>query len=147
VSLLDAFINRHILLAQYEGFSTPDFERLKSETKLEEKVRLWWVVCSESDPAPFFQSAEWCHFQEIRKKRNEVLHALDPISVYSLKEIQLYLNKVQTGVGGLLLRLRQAHLKSTLGFVERLRTAPLVDFMEIRFKSDGVHKVKQRQGQ
>ena len=58
VSLLDAFINRHILVAKHEGFSSPEFSRLQTETNLEEKVRLWWAVCSEADPAPFFQSIE-----------------------------------------------------------------------------------------
>jgi len=142
VSLLDAFINRHILLAKHEGFSSPEFSRLQTETKLEEKVRLWWAVCSEDDPSPFFQSAEWCHLQELRTRRNEILHAVDPISVYALKELQVYLNKVQTGVGELLLLLRKAHQKPTLGFIERLRTAPKVDFHRIRFRSEGEHEIK-----
>ena len=142
LSLLDAFINRHILLAQHEGFSSPEFDRLKVETNLEEKVRLWWAVCSGDDPASFFQSAAWCHLQLLRTKRNEILHAVDPISVYSLKEIGLYLNLVRTGIGELLLQLRRAHKKPTLGFIERLRTAPKVDFHKIRFRADGKHEIK-----
>ena len=54
----------------------------------------------------------------------------------------MYLNKVQTGVGELLLLLRKAHLKPTLGFVERLRTAPKVDYHRICFRADGEHKIK-----
>jgi len=142
VSLLDAFINRHILLAQHDGFSSPEFDRLKVETNLEEKVRLWWAVCSEDDPASFFQSAAWNHLQQLRTKRNEILHAVEPISIYSLKEIGLYLNLVRTGIGELLLQLRRAHQKPTLGFIERLRTAPKVDFHQITFRADGKHEIK-----
>jgi hypothetical protein len=109
---------------------------------MEEKVRLWWAVCSDDDPAPFFRSAMWCHFQELRTKRNEILHAVEPISIYGLKDIQVFLNKVQTGVGELLLLLRQAHKKPTLGFIEQLRTAPKVDFHRVRFRAEGEHEIK-----
>jgi hypothetical protein len=146
VSLLDAFINRHILLARHDGFTSPEFSRLQTETNMEEKVRLWWAVCSDDDSSPFFRSAMWCHFQELRTRRNEILHAVDPISVYALKDIQVYLNKVQTGVGELLLLLRKAHKKPTLGFIERLRTAPKVNFHRICFRADGEHQIKVLNG-
>ena len=146
ISIVEAFINRHILLAEYEGFSSPEFEQLKKTNRLEERISLWWSFCSEDDQSSLLQSTAWNHFQELRKKRNEILHAIDPISVYSLKEIQLYLNKVRTGIGEFLLILRRAHQKPTLGFIERLRTAPLVDFMKIRFKSDGPDKMKRQEG-
>ena len=142
VSLLDAFINRHILIAHHEGFSSPEFDKLKVETNAEEKVRLWWEVCTDRDPSLFLKSKAWCHFQEIRKKRNEILHAVDPISVYALRDLQLYFNKVQTGVGELLLLLRRAHQKPTLGFIEQLRTAPVVNFHQITFRANGKHDVK-----
>lgn len=147
VSIVDAFINRHILIAEHDGFSSPEFEELKLTTNTEKRVRLWFAFCSSDDPSPFFASTEWCHFQQIRKKRNEILHALDPIGLYSLREIHSYLNKVRTGVGGLLLKMRQAHKKPTLGFIERLRTAPVVDLMKIAFRADGNHEIKRIVGQ
>lgn len=143
VSITDAFINRHILLASHEGFTSPEFEELKQATNSEQRFRLWFTCCSDDDPNPFFASLDWCHFQELRKKRNEILHALNPVGMYSLKEMQLYLNKVRTGIGGLLWRMRKAHKKPTLGFIERLRTAPPVDFMQITFRADGNHKSKR----
>ncbi|TWU30428.1 putative nucleotidyltransferase [Bythopirellula polymerisocia] len=146
LSIVDAFINRHILLAEYEGFSTPEFEELKSATKTEDRIRLWFAVCSSKNPQKFFKSKEWCHFQELRTKRNEVTHAVEPIGAYSLRDIHLYLNKVRTGVGGLLLLMRNAHEKPTLGFIERLRSAPLVDFRQIRFRADGLHHIKEIKG-
>jgi hypothetical protein len=146
VSLIDAFINRHILRAQYDGYSSPEFENLKKATNAEEKVRLWWEVCSDHDSSLFFKSKAWCHFQEIRTKRNEILHAVGPISVYALTELQLFFNRVQTGVGELLFLLREAHEKPTLGFIERLRTAPPVIFHRITFREDGNHKIKVTSG-
>lgn len=145
-SLIDAFINRHILLAKHDGFQSEAFDKLKVVTKLEDRVQLWFEVCSSKDPSSFFRSKEWCHFQEIRKSRNEILHATEPIGVYSIQEIQLALNKVRTGIGGLLLHMRSAHEKPTLGFIERLRTAPLVDFVKIQFVKDGHRIIKRVQG-
>jgi hypothetical protein len=143
ISIVDAFINRHVLLATYEGFSSPEFERLKVAKKLDERTRLWFAVCSQDDPQAFFESASWCHFSEIRTRRNEILHAVDPFGAYAIREMQILLNRVRTGVGDLLLRMRHAHKKPTLGFIERLRTAPLIDFMQITFNADGRHKTKR----
>jgi len=146
LSIVDAFVNRHILLAKHDGFSTPEFDELKSATNVEDRMRLWFAVCSSHRPRPFFKSKEWCHFQELRTKRNEVTHAVEPIGAYALRDIHLYLNKVRTGVGGLLLLMRRAHEKPTLGFIERLRTAPLIDFKHIRFRADGQHHIKEIKG-
>lgn len=143
VSIIDAFINRHVLIAEHEGFTSPEFEELKVTTNTEKRVRLWFAFCCGDDPSSFFASTEWCHFQELRKKRNDILHALDPFGMYSLREIHVFLNKVRTGVGGLLWQMRKAHKKPTLGFIERLRTAPVIDLMRITFRADGNHLIKR----
>lgn len=145
VSIVEAFVNRHVLIAQHEGFSSPEFDELKKATRLKDRVQWWFSMCSEDDPSCFFASIEWGHFQEIRSLRNQILHAAEPESIYSLKEIQGYLNRVRTGTGGLLLKMRTAHKKPTLGFIERLRSAPLVDFNKITFKSDGNHIIERQQ--
>jgi hypothetical protein len=146
VTLVDAFINRHILLAKHDNFTSPAFAELKGKKKFKARLLLWFAVCSNDDPATFFSSREWCHLQEIRVKRNALLHALEPIFMYSIKEVQVYLNKVRIRIGQSLLRLREAHRKPTLAFIEKLRTAPLVDFHEIRFKADGNHRVRRIHG-
>lgn len=146
VSLVDAFINRHALLAEHDGFMSPELDELKRTTNMDDRIRLWFAVCSDEDPAGFLASSEWCHFQEIRMRRNALLHATEPISVYAIKDLQVYLNKVRTGIGQMLLRLRTAHQKPALLFIERLRTAPLVDFHRIQFRGDGNHVVKRIQG-
>lgn len=146
ISIVEAFINRHILIAQHDGFTSPEFNRLKSTTSLEDRLHLLFQVCSEDDSNPLFQSIPWCHFQEMRRQRNEILHAINPLFVYSLKEVWQFLNKVRTGIGELLLLLRRAHQKPTLLFIERLRTAPKISLRQIRFRSDGNHAVRVLRG-
>jgi hypothetical protein len=145
-SLVDAFINRHALLAEHDGFTSLELDELKQTTNLNARIRLWFAVCSDDNPATFLASTEWCNFQEIRKRRNELLHAVEPISVYAIWDLQCYLNKLRKGVGEMLLRPREAHQKPTLLFIERLRTAPLVDFHRIQFRGDGNHVSKRIQG-
>jgi hypothetical protein len=136
VSIVDAFVNRHIHVAKTDGFDSPEFNDLQLSRRVEDRLELFWnVICSE-DPAILFGSRYWCHFNEIRQKRNEIVHSLNPIAIYSLPEIQKYLNKVHA-VGELLLLLRTAHKKPTVGFIEQLRTAPKVKYQQIRFKVDG----------
>ena len=146
LSLVDAFINRHILVAEHDGFSSPEFDRLKRTTSLEDRVCLLLQVCSEDGPSQVLQSIPWCHFQEIRKHRNEIIHAINPVFAYSLKEMWQVLNKVRTGIDELLLLLRHAHKKPTLLFIEQLRSAPTVNFQQIRFRADGNHVVKTLSG-
>jgi hypothetical protein len=146
VSLVDAFLNRHILVAKADGFDSPEFDQLQRTTNLEKRVELWWQICSGGDPAVLFRTRYWCHFQEIRKMRNAILHAVDPFGTYSLPETQIYLNKVRSGIGEFLFALRRAHNKPTLGFIERLRTAPRVAYQKILFNSDGNRVIHIDQG-
>jgi hypothetical protein len=76
ISLIDAFINRHILVATHDGFASPEFERLKASKNTEERVELWLDVCSEKPKEHLFRTKEWCHFQALRQKRNELAHAV-----------------------------------------------------------------------
>jgi hypothetical protein len=136
VSLLDAFINRHILLAKHEGFTSPEFTELKESRKLERRVELWLEVCTTRPMKKLACRTEWCHFQELRQKRNELMHAVDPFSVYRVPEIAKHLNYARTGVGELLKLLREWHDKPTLAFIERLRTAPEVTYHQLRLKNE-----------
>jgi hypothetical protein len=134
ISLLDAFINRHILLADHEGFTSPEFTELKESRKTERRVELWLEVCTTRPMKKLACRSEWCHFQQLRQKRNELMHAVDPFSVYSVPEIAKHLNYARTGVGDLLKLLREWHDKPMLAFIERLRTAPKVIYHQLRFK-------------
>lgn len=137
LSIVDAFVNRHILIAKAIGMISPEFTELENAINVEEKMELWWKACCGTDPRPLFSSSHWCRFQELRKRRNCMLHALEPIAVYALPEMQVYLNKVRSGIGELLLLMRKASKQPTLGFIEQLRTAPLIAYHKIRLKATG----------
>ena len=145
-SIVDAFVNRHILIAKSQGFTSPEFERLRNAIKVETRMELWWRVCVNDDPSPLFGSVQWNHFHELRTKRNEILHAVDPIGLYSMPRMQEYLNKVRTGVGGLMLLMRKAHNKPSLGFIERLRTAPRIEYHQIHLRADGDRCIRIHRG-
>ncbi len=145
ISVAEAFMNRYIALARHDNFVSDEFTELLSTRDLTRRFELWLQVFdkSKSDPAEFFGSPEWSQFQAIRDYRNKVVHAVDPIVGYEIREVQRYLNNVRLGVGGLMLRMRELRGEATLGFIERLRTAPCVHFRRITFRADGKHKVKE----
>jgi hypothetical protein len=137
ISLFDAFINRHILVATHEGFDSPALRQLKESRSMEERVAAWLETCTEKTMKDLAHRKEWCHFQKLRQERNALLHVVDPFSVYRIKEIATMLNDVRTGVGELLRLLRSFHFgKATLLFIERLRTAPKVEYHSIRQKAE-----------
>ena len=137
ISIVDAFINRHILLASHDRFESEAFTRLQVARGMEEKVECWLQTCSEKTLKAIANREEWCHFQELRQERNALQHAVEPFSVYSIRVIAKYLNYTRTGIGALLKLLRSIHSKPTLGFIERLRTAPEVSFNRITLKATG----------
>jgi len=138
ISIVDAFINWHILRASHDGFQSDPFTKLKSARGMEEKIDFWLQTCSTAGMSTIANRQEWCHFQELRRERNELLHVIDPFSVYSLKGIAKYLNFTQTGIGGFLRMLRSIHQKPSTGFIERLRTAPEVRYDRITLTANEV---------
>jgi hypothetical protein len=145
MSLADSFVNRNIHVAKANGFTSPAFEELQKTIGLERKLELLWTMCSTEDLSLLLDSSHYCHFQELRTKRNALLHAVEPIATYSLRDIQSYLNKVRSGIGELLLLFRTAHGKPTLGFIERLRSAPKVAFHKVHLRAEGdrIEHIKQ----
>lgn len=132
ISLFDAFINRHILLASHENFDSPAFTRLKESRKVEDRMEAWLETCTDKTMKDLTRRPEWSDFQAIRKERNEILHVVDPFSVYRIREIATILNYVRSGIGEFLKLLRVFHKKPTLLFIERLRTAPKVEYHSLR---------------
>jgi hypothetical protein len=141
ISITEAFINRYIALAKHDSFSSTEFTELQTERTLERKFELWLEVFTKagSKGSSFFKSRQWSDFQKIRDYRNRVVHAVDPIAAYGIYDVQQHLNYVREGVGGLFLRMREARAEPTLGFIERLRTAPLVYLR----RADGKGVVKE----
>ncbi|HEX3315081.1 MAG TPA: hypothetical protein VHR72_09340 [Gemmataceae bacterium] len=135
MSLVDAFINRHILVASNEGFDSPAFAQLKEARGMEERLDSWLKTCSDKTLKDIAGRKEWCHFQELRQERNALMHATAPFSVYSIREIGKRLNYVRTGIGDLLFLLRGIHNKGSVGFIDRLRSAPEVQFHQINVRA------------
>lgn len=128
ISLIESFINRHIFLSTYEGCTSADFERLRNTLNLEDKISLWLKVYTSKDISAINKTKAWDHFMRLRKERNILTHVLEPDYAHEIKEIAKYLNYCQSGIGCLLFLLRENQKKITLGFIERLKTAPKVTY-------------------
>lgn len=145
VSILEAFLNRYVWLAKHDGFSSPAFKELTGTTDLRKRTELWLQCFPKVEAPVLFDTAEWSQFNEIRNKRNELVHAFAPISMYGAREMQRYLNYVQRGVGGMLRVFRETRMEPVPGFIKRLETAPRVKYRRIRFRADGRHIVTEHE--
>ncbi len=70
----------------------------------------------------------WAHFQELRDERNHLVHALKPQLGIGIKALSHGFNLVREGVGGFMRTLRSMQGLGPTGFVERLESAPRVEF-------------------
>lgn len=127
VSLIDAFLNRYVLLLQHADASTVP-EGLRGPGRLEERLQTWVRCVARRDPTDLQRGPEWSQFAELRQERNRLVHAAEPYLGIAIRELPRHLNAVRAGVGGLLFRMRDLAGQPTLGFIERLRTAPGVSF-------------------
>lgn len=144
ISLIDAYINRHILIYKYKGLNTADFQLLQKTSRLEDRLELFLKIFGNTDLSAINGGVEWIHFKELRRLRNEMTHINSPSLGYSIHEFADHFNYVRKGIGGLLKLIRKAQGKESLSFIERLRTAPIVYFNEITHKGDGKHIIKRR---
>jgi hypothetical protein len=81
VSIVDAFINRHIWIANHAGLATPDFSVLKASTNTEERIELWIKVFTGKTATEINGGTEWKHFQDLREERNKLIHVKKPYSL------------------------------------------------------------------
>ena len=126
VSMMDAFLNRYILLLEYTHAQVPD--GLRGPGRLDDRIDLWVRGIASRDPSELRQGPEWSQFSELRQERNRLVHAVEPYMGMRIQDLPRFLNAVRMGLGGLLLRMRQLAGQPTLGFIERLRTAPKISF-------------------
>lgn len=127
-SIFDAFLNRYVLVRRYSGRDVPD--DLKGPASLEKRIEAWLRVVANKPIEAVNQTPEWSDFLKLKNERNRMLHAVDPYLGVSIKEMATGLNSVRRGVGGLLRTLRKSADQPTLGFIERIRSAPEVTFRE-----------------
>ena len=126
VSLVDCFLNRYIEL---HSLQSPSIKlSFANRGPLEDRLDSWANEFAPSKLAAFKESAERARFTLLRKARNNFVHAAEPYVGVSIKDLPQYLNAVRGGVGGLLLKMRELAGQPTLGFIEKLRAAPLVEY-------------------
>jgi len=127
-SLVEAFLNRHVHLAQHRGDATAEQDAMAA-SNLEERLDRWLRRYANADLAAIKNGeVEWNHFQELRFARNGLIHSTSPFLGLEIRSLERVLNLVREGVGGFLTRIRRLQGLEPLGFMERLATAPRVEY-------------------
>ena len=144
ISLIDAFINKHILIYNHQGLNTTDFNSLKESRNSDERIELLVKIISNDDNVQRLKESEaWNDYKKLKNLRNNIVHSLEPFFGHSIPEFAEHLNLIRTGVGELLKMILGFQNKFTLGFIEELRNAPEVFYNQIRFKSNGDSEIKK----
>jgi hypothetical protein len=124
VSVVESFINRYVHLLKHTGHSAAT--ELAQIRPLDERLETWVAVVTGKPRDSFRKGAEWSQFCELRSERNRLVHALEPFMGHSINDMARTLNFVREGVGGLLILLRRLAEQEPLGFMQRLKSAPVV---------------------
>ncbi len=75
------------------------------------------------------KTKEWCHFKLLKKARNDQVHASSQATTFSFENKVQYLNICKTGIAGLLILFRRySECSQNIGFIQRLLTAPDVQY-------------------
>lgn len=144
IALVDAFINRHILIYRHNKLDSDEFNQLQTCPRLEDRLNLFLIISSGENISSINGGTEWIHFKALRNLRNEMIHINSPFLGYSIQEFSDHLNLCKLGIGGLLKLIRNVQKKQSLGFIERVRTAPIAHANDITFKSENEHIVRRK---
>lgn len=127
ISLVDCFINRYAQLHAVRGAGQlPD--ALTKPGTFESRFDAWLQTFGTPGSEKIKQSAEWSQCSKIRQERNRAVHAVEPYLGIQIQDLPQHFNHVRKGIGGLLFRMRLAASQTSLGFIERLRNAPMIEF-------------------
>jgi hypothetical protein len=127
ISLIDCFINRYAQLHVARGGAALP-QALTKPGPFEARFDAWIQTFANRPTTTIKQSAEWSQYIMLRQERNRAVHAVEPYLGIQIQDLPRHLNHVRRGIGGLLLRMRELTSQASLGFIERLRAAPLVEF-------------------
>jgi hypothetical protein len=127
-SLVEAFLNRPVLLHPGVGDGAEAVEQLKKPSDFEARITLWVRTFCKDPISKLKSSSTWDHFQQLRKERNRFIHALDPHLGCEIRTLVHGLNLVRNGVGGFMGKLREMQQLPRPPFVDRLESAPEVRF-------------------
>jgi len=139
IALIDCYINRHIKLHEFSGHKTERFTELKENTNTEKRIKLFVDEFCNFHFDKLKQSVPWDDFKKLKRLRNEVVHSVNPYLGFDVKETALNLNLSKHGVGSLLKMLQEGQGRISLGFIERVRTSPIISFNQTTLKVKGKH--------
>jgi hypothetical protein len=145
IALVDAFINRHIIMYKHRGYNSQDLSDLQRCPRLEERLDLFMKVSANKGLSAINQGGEWIDFKKLRALRNSITHIEKPVLAYHLNDFAVHFNYVRAGIGGLLKRIRYEQGKQSLCFIDRLVNAPLAYSNAIK-QENGVRKIARRNG-
>jgi len=143
IALVDCYINRHIVLSKFNGKRTNNFERLQKSTNTEERIDLFVTEFCDFSFSDLKQTKIWSDFAKLRGLRNEVVHSVSPFIGISLKEICSNLNLSIRGVGAFLKKMQVGQGRCSLGFIEKVRTSPIIEYNQVFAQGDGTYKQKR----
>lgn len=144
LALIDSYINRHIVLFDFKKLESENFLKLKDSRNAEERIEIFVNEFCNFSFSELKESVAWDDFKKLKNLRNEVVHSLNPYMGIELKEIASNLNLSINGVGSLLKKLQEGQGRLSLGFIERVRTSPVVHFNQLTLRADGQH-IEKRQ--
>lgn len=145
IALVDAYINRHIILSNYNKLSSDNFVRLKESKNTDERIELFIkCYCNNNSFEDLKQRVEWDNFKKIKNLRNEIIHATNPYLGISIPDIATILNYSRKGIGELLLLFQLWQGRNTLAFIEKVRTSPIVHYNQITLMDHGNHTIKKQ---
>lgn len=137
IALVDAYINKHILIHSYHGLASEEFMKLKDLRNIEEKIELFVEIFCCFPFSELKKSIFWDHFKRLKNLRNEVVHSVHPFLGIEIKEMAFNLNLSINGIGGLLRKLQEGQKRFSLAFIEQIRTSPAIHYNQITLKGDG----------
>ncbi|MDX2174257.1 MAG: hypothetical protein SFY56_14235 [Bacteroidota bacterium] len=143
IALVDAYINRHIVLDKFKGRTSADFVKLENSRITEERIELFLKVYTTTSFDDLRATQEWDGFKKLKDFRNEIVHSTAPYFGISIRDMASHLNYSKKGIGGLLKLFQEWQGRETLSFIERIRTSPTIHFNQITMRADGKHKVKR----
>lgn len=143
IALIDSYINRHIVLFDFNGLKSTKFIELKDSKNTEHRIELFVDLFCSFTFAELKQTKAWDDFKKLKNLRNEIVHSLNPYMGIEIEEMAANLNLSIHGVGSLLKQLQDGQGRFSLGFIERVRTSPVIHYNQVTLRADGQHIEKK----
>lgn len=128
VNIVEAFLNRPVLLYSSIPSKRKLVEELAKPLSFDQRFPLWVATFCSAPLAQLTSTGAWSQFQELRHERNKLLHAAETQFGVQIDQLPRRLNWVREGVGAFMRQLRSMQGLPPTDFIERLETAPVVEF-------------------